>query len=98
MGLTVVPRTKAELLEDWIPVSRELPKIGKPNGYWDSISVTIAQSNGRVVGAFFTYEEGFVLHEGKAPAPVPSFQTDEGLGYKHVTHWQYLPKHPKDLK
>lgn len=67
------------------------------NGFWMTVPVAVASSDGRVVGAFFTYHGGDLMDEGTPQVPEPVFTTDEGLVQPNVTHWSYLPKHPKDL-
>ncbi len=98
MGLTV-----RSCLADWIPVERELPHVEKINGFWSTTPVAVALEDGRVTGAFFSYNGGDAMdvddNDNPLPEPrkpEPSFETDEGLAYVKVTHWQYLPKHPKD--
>lgn len=98
----MTPEERAAELAKWIVVAKQLPQVGQTNGFWNTVPVNIAMADGRVSGAFFTYEGGDAADTDddgvpRLRSPVPSFHTDEGLPYHNVTHWQPLPLHPKDL-
>lgn len=84
----------------WTPVAESLPLTGKANGYWCSVPVIIATADGRVCGAFFTYEGGDRMDVDDWGNPIeptkprPVFRTDEGLPYSDVLFWSKVPNHP----
>jgi len=75
---------KAEI--EWIDINSSKPKT---EDQWDSIPILIAiktehEWESDVIGCFYSKRGGF--------------HTDEGLEYRNITHFAYMPKHPSDKK